>query len=418
MKERLYFEDAWIKAFTARVEAVKVENGGTWLRLSQSAFYPEGGGQPGDRGQLNLGEFSYPVTDTQSDLEGQVWHQAENPSGAPPLRPGDQVRGELDWARRHDHMQQHTGEHILAYCVWSLYGGYVHGLHIGQEESSIDISLPGGKTRLGREQLEDIETLANRVIARDDTIACRFPDAEEIGHLPLRKMPGEHDEIRVVLMGDYEGVACGGTHLNRTGQAGVVKILRDQSARGKLRLFFLSGLRAARHYQACWRALDEASSLLNAPHFQVPRAAHAMIEKAGKLDFDLVALRRKMALSRLPCLIGRAELLADGTRLVAESLPETEAPALDALASALAEEPGVTALLCAPQGDKALFTFARAYGTGADLAALMRDAGIRGGGKPTFARGGAMDTSLLDVAVKLARETAGKASDRQNTGGV
>lgn len=418
MKERLYFKDTWMKAFTARVEAVKTENDRAWLRLSQSAFYPEGGGQPGDRGLLIRGEFTYPVTDTQSDQAGQVWHQAETPPGSPQLHPGDQVRGELDWARRHDHMQQHTGEHILAYCVWSLYDGYVHGLHIGQEESSIDISLPKGNTRLSRQQLEGIETLANQVIARDDAIICRFPDAGEMGRLPLRKMPGEHQETRVVLMGDYECVACGGTHLNRTGQAGVIKILRGQSARGKLRLFFLSGLRAARHYQACWQALDEASSLLNVPHLQVPQAAHAAIEKAGRLDFDLAALRRKMALSRLPSLISRAEILADGTRLAAESLPETEAQALDTLASALAEEPGMTALLCAPQGDKALFTFARADGKGPDLATLMRDAGIRGGGKPAFARGAAMDPGLLDTAVTLARATAEKARGGQGEASV
>ncbi|MDD4080673.1 MAG: DHHA1 domain-containing protein [Eubacteriales bacterium] len=418
MKERLYFRDAWIRVFDARVEAVKKEGGETWLRLSQSAFYPEGGGQPGDRGLLYLGENSYPVTDTQSDEDGQVWHRVQAPEGAARLVPGVQVRGELDWARRHDHMQQHTGEHILAWCVWSLHGGYVHGLHIGQVESSIDVSLPGGQTRLSGEQLEGIETLANRVIARDDTIVCRFPDAGEISKLPLRKMPGEHDQTRVVLMGDYEGVACGGTHLGRTGQAGVIKILRDQSARGKLRLFFLCGLRAARHYQACWRALDEASSILSAPHLQVPRAAAAALERINSLSYDLAAFRKGTALARLPGLLERAEELSGGTFLVAESLPEAEAQALDALASALAQEPGVTALLCAPQGDKALFTFARAEGPGRDLAALMRAAGIRGGGKPAFARGTAGDTSPLETAIKLAHEAAGEAPGERHTGGT
>lgn len=407
MKERLYFKDAWIRAFEARVEALKVENGGMWLRLSQSAFYPEGGGQPGDRGLLNRGEYAYPVTDTQSDQENHVWHQVETPLAAPPLQPGDQVQGELDWARRHDHMQQHTGEHILAYCVWSLHGGFVHGLHIGREESSIDISLPGGQTRLSREELEAIETLANQVIARDDAIDCRFPDAEEMSKLPLRKIPGEHPKTRVVIMGDYEGVACGGTHLQRTGQAGVIKILRDQSARGKLRLYFLSGLRAARHYQACWRWLDATSSILNIPHRQVPQAAGAALEKVSKLSFDLAALRRKIILARAPGLLDRARLKADGTLMVVESLTEADGQALDALASALAEEPGVLALLCAPQGDKTLFTFARADGPGADLTTLMRMAGIRGGGRPAFARGAAGDASLLEVAAKLAQETAG-----------
>jgi alanyl-tRNA synthetase len=312
--------------------------------------------------------------------------------------PGDQVEGEIDWALRYDHMQQHTGEHILAYCVWKLAGGYVHGLHIGHAQSSIDVSLPEGQTRLSREMLEEIETMANQVIARDDRIDCRFPDEEELKTLPLRKIPGEHAQTRVVLMGDYEGVACGGTHLARTGQAGVIKILRDQSSRGKMRLFFLCGQRAARHYQATYKALDEASSLLNVPPDQVPAALAATLEKLGAQGFELSALRRDMALARLPGLLETAAGLPGGWRLVAAQLPEQEAQGLDALASALAETPGVAALLCAPQGDKFLFTFARKEGPGPDLAALMRQAGIRGGGRPAFARGAAATSAPLEAA--------------------
>lgn len=403
MKDRLYFQDVWCRAFEAAVEAVREEADGSWLRLSQSAFYPEGGGQPGDTGSLRRGGLIYPVRDTQSDGRDQVWHRVETPAGAPPLMPGDQVRGEIDWPRRYDHMQQHTGEHILAYCVWKLAGGYVHGLHIGKAESSIDVSLPGGQTRLPGETLAAAEDLANEIIARNDPIDCRFPDERELAALPLRKIPGEHAQTRVVLMGDYEGVACGGTHLSRTGQAGVIKILRDQSSRGKMRLFFLCGLRAARHYQAVYRALDGASTLLNVPHGQVPQALAAALEKLEHQAGELSALRRGMALSRLPGLIEAAEALPGGWRLVVARLPEEEAPGLEALAAALAERPGLVALLCAPQEDKQLFAFARAEGKGPDLAALLRRAGIRGGGRPDFARGAAASAAALDEAAGMLR---------------
>jgi len=398
MKDRLYFKDSWMRHFDAVVAEAKEEAGSAWLRLSRSAFYPEGGGQPGDWGQLTRAGVIYPVTDTQADEAGRVWHRVETPQGAPPFAKGDALRGEIDWPRRHDHMQQHTGEHILAWCVWTLEGGYVHGLHIGQEESSIDVSLPEGKTRLSRARLEAIETLANQVIARDDAIVCRFPEEAELSRLPLRKIPGDHEETRVVLMGDYEGVACGGTHLARTSQAGVIKILRDQSARGKMRVFFLSGQRAARHYQASFRALDEAASLLNVPHLQVPKAAGAALEKLSGLHLDLSALRREMALSRLPALLKGAEALPGGGRLVTTMLLESEAQGMDTLASALAKTPGIIALLCAQEVNRALFTFARAEGSGPDLALLMRACGIKGGGKPAFSRGAAPSSQPLETA--------------------
>lgn len=398
MKNRLYFKNPWQKAFEAVVESEKTEAGCQWLRLSQSVFYPEGGGQPGDTGRLLHGGIVYPVSDTQSDEADQVWHRVNTPEGQSPLSPGDAVTGEIDWERRHDHMQQHTGEHILAYCVWKLAGGFVHGLHIGQEESSIDVSLPEGQTRLSKQLLLDIETLANQVIAQDDEIICRFPEADEFATLPLRKIPGEHAQTRVVLMGGYEGVACGGTHLARTSQAGLVKILRDQSARGKMRLFFLCGKRAARHYQAIYQALDEAGSLLNVPLEQVPQALAHSLEKMNAQAQELNALRRDMALARLPALIQGAETLPGGGRLVTAQLSPAEAPALEALASALSQEAGLTALLCAPQGDKVLFTFIRQEGPGPDLSALMRETGIKGGGRPAFARGAGTDTNLLSRA--------------------
>jgi alanyl-tRNA synthetase len=406
MKDRLYFKDPWQNTFEAAVEAEKEEAGGKWLLLSQSVFYPEGGGQPGDTGRLFYDGLAYPISDTQSDAADRVWHRVEQPEGAKSLTAGDRVQGEIDWARRHDHMQQHTGEHILAYCVWKLAGGYVHGLHIGQTESSIDVSLPEGQTRLSKPLLGDIETLANQIIARDDEIICRFPEPRELESLPLRKIPGEHAQTRVVLMGGYEGVACGGTHLSRTSQAGMVKILRDQSARGKMRLFFLCGLRAVRHYQATYEALDRASSLLNTPLNEVPQALANTLEKQNELNAELNALRQEMALSRLPVLIQRAEALPDGNRLITAELTQAEAPALEALASALSEEPRLIALLCAPQGDKVLFSFSRQEGAGPDLSALMRETGIKGGGRPAFARGAGQAADLLRQAAQILRNRA------------
>lgn len=397
MTKRLYFLDAWQKRFETRVTGHRRDGAGVWLSLEESAFYPEGGGQPWDTGALESGRGHLSVLSVQEDERGEVWHRvdARNEAELPPI--GERLRGEIDFARRFDHMQQHTGEHILANCVWRLTGGFTHGLHIGQEVSSIDITLPEGAMRLTQETLDEIEALANERVAEDAEIVCRFPTEEELAGLPLRKDPTVSEHVRVCMVGGYEMVACGGTHLSHASQVGVIKILSAQPARGKMRLFFLCGLRAAAHYRRCYSALGQASALLNARPEEVPGRVESLLKKAADVGREMKGIRRGMTLAKAPGLLAQSVPLKGGGRLVVAELEESDISAMEDLAAELIDEGKLIALLSAPGEGKTLFLFARSGDRAEDMRALLQECGVRGGGRPDFARG-AGDSDALECA--------------------
>jgi len=404
LTKRLYYQDAWLKCFEAGVTGHRRDAAGYWLSLTESAFYPEGGGQPWDTGTLSYARGSLKVLEVQADETGEVWHRVDAGSEAELPPPGERLSGEIDFARRFDHMQQHTGEHILANCVWRLTGGFTHGLHIGQDVSSIDVTLPGGEMRLSQETLEEIEALANRRVAGDAEIVCRFPPEEEIEALPLRKDPTVSENVRVCMVGGYEMVACGGTHLSRASQVGLIKILSCQPARGKVRLSFLCGLRAATHYRETYSALYRASVLLSARPAEVPERVGTLLEKAAETERELRGVRREMTLRKVPGLLLQAVPLPDGGRLVVAELEAADTPAMEELAAELIGHGSLVALLSAPGEDRGLFLFARSGDRTEDMPGLMRECGVRGGGQPDFARGagenGALDRAGAQVLKK------------------
>jgi alanyl-tRNA synthetase len=400
MTQKLYFLDPWMKDFEAKVTGLNRDDSGQWLSLDRSAFYPEGGGQPWDEGILTYRDWCFPVAEVQADEAGFVWHRVTLPDGATLPQAGEAVRGYIDWQRRFDHMQQHTGEHILANCLHRLTGGFTHGLHIGADVSSIDVTLPDGALRLPPEALDEIEALANRRVAEDAPIDCFFPTGEELAALPLRKEPTVTEMVRVCKVGDFEMVACGGTHLSRTSQAGLVKILSCQPARGRMRLFFLCGLRAAGHYRMSWKAIDLAASLLSVRPDEVPARVSGLQDQVAEGRKALSGLRRELTLAKAPGLMAKAQPLTGG-RLICAELMEEDIPAMEDLARALIGESGVLALLCAPQGDKTYCLFARSPDRNEDMAALLKASGAKGGGRPGFARGQAGGSVVLEQAAFL-----------------
>lgn len=227
MTERLYYDNAYLTEFDARVTKVCERNGRTIVALDRSAFYPTSGGQPYDTGDI----AGRAVTDVYVDGDGEVWHEIEGS-----LSVGEAVHGRIDWERRFDHMQQHGGEHMIAGAIYELTGGMTIGLHLGEEVSSIDVEFADGATHVPEELVERIEDLVNERIQRDWPVKCWFPDAAELAVLPLRKQPTVKEHVRIVAMGDFEMVACGGTHPSSTGQIGLVKIVDTAPARGKLRV--------------------------------------------------------------------------------------------------------------------------------------------------------------------------------------
>ena len=229
--ERLYFADPYLTSFSARVVARAERDGRPAVALDQSAFYPEGGGQPPDAGTLD----DVPVLDVQAD-DGLVWHTLARPLDA------EIVQGRVDWARRFDHMQQHHGQHLLSAAFEHLHGLRTISFHLGAASATID--LAGGA--LAAEQAFAAEELANQVIWEDRPVLARFVSAEELARLPLRKPPAVDGPVRVVSVPDFDHSACGGTHPRATGGVGLLHIRRWDRRGDAVRVEFLCGGRAVR----------------------------------------------------------------------------------------------------------------------------------------------------------------------------
>lgn len=401
MTDRLYYADSYLTEFDALVEKVSVRDGKEIVALNRSAFYPTSGGQPFDTGTLN----GAPVTDVFVDGAGEVWHET---GGA--FEVGDAVHGKIDWARRFDHMQQHGGEHMIAGAVWGIAKGRTIGLHLGAEVSSIDVELPGGATHLPAETIACIEDDVNAHIQQDWPVRCWFPDAEELGRLPLRKEPTVAEHVRIVAMGDFEMVACGGTHPSTTGQIGLVKIVDAAPARGKLRLSFVCGNRAVADYRRNYNCAWGAANALSTRPEQLQKSVENLLKRLREAELELGRLRRERLFASIPARMAGAEALPGGGRLICAEI-EADPASLKDFASKLIEEDGVVALLAARAGERYNYVFARSADLncdmGAALSAAAKPLGGKGGGRPDFAQGG----GPLE-AIRAAREALMKGDGR------
>jgi alanyl-tRNA synthetase len=384
MTERLYLQDPYLRSFRARVLEVRQLDGRFAAVLDRSAFYPEGGGQPGDRG--TLGEVK--VLDTQ-ERDGAVLHLLEKPLAEGP------VEGEIDWARRFDHMQQHHGQHLLSAAFDKLSAPTV-SFHLGERTCTIDLDAPQARLDLAR-----AEALANASIWRDLPVVARDFTGEERAKLPLRKEPVKGD--RVVVVEGVDASPCGGTHPARTGEVGCVAVLRAQKwGEGKARVEFVCGSRAV-------RLLHEANDVLAAAAEALKTAPAEVAQAASRVVGESQA-RRKAADALLEDLatLEAASLKSKGSPVVAKL---ARGPGFArAVAQSLAQA-GTTALLAAVEEGRGHLVFARPKGAqGPPMGDLLKDAlaamGGKGGGGPDFAQGSGdpakVDEALAQAAHKLA----------------
>ena len=381
MTERLYYDQSYLTEFDAAVSKAETRDGKHIVALDSTAFYPTSGGQPYDTGTLN----GLRVTDVFVE-DGEVWHEIEGE-----LRMGEAVHGSIDWPRRFDHMQQHAADHMLAGALYELTGATTIGLHIGPEVSSIDVAMPNGETHLSAEMIERLEETVNARVQADHPIRCWFPDAEELESLPLRKRPTVSEHVRIVAMGDFEMVACGGTHPSTTGQIGPVKIVSAAPARGKLRLSFLAGMRAYRELQRNYISAHAAAQLLSTNVEELPERLSGVLARLKDAEFELGRLRRERLLEGAEAMLASAETLPGGGRLVAAEI-QADMAGLKELASRLIAERGVAVLLATAEGERRELLFARSADLDIPMGVLMKQAtgplGGRGGGRPDFAQGG------------------------------
>jgi len=241
--ERLYYDDAYTTRFAAKVAARESRDGREAVELEATYFYPESGGQEADRGTLAGAR----VIDVQDDDSGRVWHLLEEGAGA--LEPA--VEGVVDWARRFDHMQQHTGQHVLSAAFERVLGAHTVSSRLG-ERGTIEVERADVDWR----EVERVEDAANAVVWEDREIVRHWVDEDDLARFDLRKPPprdraGAGGRIRIVEIPGWDASPCGGTHTRRTGEIGAIKVVRWERVRGHLRFEFLCGARALRDH--AWR---------------------------------------------------------------------------------------------------------------------------------------------------------------------
>ncbi len=386
MTQRLYYDDSYLRRFEARVLGTSPDR--RLVYLDRTAFYPTSGGQPHDLGTL----ASQPVLDV-SDEDGGIAHQLETP--LPEGAESGPVAGLLDWTRRFDHMQQHTGQHLLSAVFLRDLGAETVSFHLGAESSTIDLAAPLPDAA----SLVRLERAANAIVFENRPVAVTYADSSE--PLNLRKPSARAGAIRIVEIDSLDRSACGGTHVKATGEIGPILLRKIEKIRNNVRVEFLCGFRAV---DAARRDFDELSSVarfFSAPREQVlalAEAQRARLEDAEKtrrrLGAELATLQGLRAYDETPpdpsglrCRVVRLGSLNDEVRAEAQSF--TSRPGAWFLA--LGSRP--PAVLLAVSAD--------VPSAGPRLQSVLSGLGGRGGGSARLAQGSLPNESLLAEAERL-----------------
>jgi alanyl-tRNA synthetase len=396
MTERLYYSDSFLPSFSSRVadirELSRTDGQSVWqVALERTAFYPTSGGQPHDLGVLRAKSRSgavleVPVIGVEEDEHGEVWHQTLKP-----LLAGTEVSGEIDWSRRLDHMQQHSGQHLLsAVFARELHAATV-SFHLGEASSTIDLAVDA----IAHHSLERVERIANELIAADRAVTMRNVDRGEADALvaagTLRKLPERAGTIRLIEIADCDLNACGGTHVRSTGQIGGLLIRSLERVRQGVRVEFVCGLRAVAAARQDFSVLSRSAALLSTPRAEVPAGVERLIAEVKSGAKEQQRLREELATYHA-IRLAVEEQTVDHLRLVRRTFSERDADYVKLLASRLAATvPQTVALLVSAQQEPALVVLARSGDLGFHAGNLMKEAlaglGLRGGGSPDLAQG-------------------------------
>jgi alanyl-tRNA synthetase len=387
--QRLYYTDCYLREFEARV--LKVEAAAQRFRvyLDRTAFYPESGGQPMDRGTL----ASVPVLEVLEDGDAIV-HILENKPE------GDPVYGKIDWPRRFDHMQQHTGQHVLS-AAFERTGNYkTVSFHLGAESSSIDLD----SDRLGRRQIDEAEDLANQIIFENREVRITFRPAAEASQMDLRKPTLREGTVRLVEIADFDLSACGGTHVSRTGSIGLISVRKFERMKGLTRVEFVCGGRALNSARQDYRVLTEASRLFSSSSGQLP----ALIAKQSE-ELRASNRSREKLIERLAEFQARELFEAapekNGRKIVRRVFAAEEHAEGKRVAHEVAGHPAAVALI-GVKGAPGTLYFSQSSGGPSDMGALLKQTvakiGGKGGGTRDFAQGGGVEETKLDEALAFA----------------
>jgi len=381
---RLYYTDAYLTTFDA-VVAERLQWGDRpAVVLDRTAFYPTSGGQPFDTGEI----AAVRVVEVVDADDGRVVHVVERAIDA-----NTAVACRIDWARRFDHMQQHTGQHVLSAAFERVHGIRTESFHLGADTCTIDVSAS-----VAPEAVIAVEREANRVVWTDRPVHVRFVEEAEAARLPLRKPPARGGPLRVIEIEEVDLSACGGTHVARTGEIGLIALTNTERYKGGTRIEFVCGGRALSRVQQLREGLTAAARHLGCAPLDVPAAVERLQDETKQQRHTHRLQQQQLAELHGDRL--RHEAVRRGDLLVvAQHAPDWDAQGLKSLATAISSQPHHVAVLVG--GEPQTVVVARGPDANVDAAAVVRALtsrfGGRGGGRPELAQAGGLTASPADI---------------------
>jgi alanyl-tRNA synthetase len=376
--ERLYYTNPYVRDFSAQV----IDSASNRVYLDRTAFYPASGGQPFDTGTLGASRVVEVIDD-----EDRIAHVIEGdlPSG--------RITGCIDWNRRFDHMQQHSGQHLLSAVLLELFKVPTVSFHLGPDYSTIDIETPS----LDERQLEEAQDRANAIVFENRPIQITFE--QQSAELGLRKVSEREGVLRIISIEGIDRSACGGTHVRSTGEIGPVQIRKLEKIRGNLRIEFLCGWRAIRRARADYAALAEAAKMFSSRLGEVPQMVNAALNKAQELEKARKKISIELAQYRGRELYETATPGADGFRRVEQRIELGD----DARTIAAAFTAGEKAVYLAMSDNPPALLLAASKDSGLNAGEIVKAAvtaqGGRGGGNAVLAQGSVPSREALDRAL-------------------
>jgi alanyl-tRNA synthetase len=381
--ERLYYDDPYLKEFNAKILETLPYEGKFAIILDRTAFYPEGGGQPYDTGYLDDSKVLQVI-----ENNGEILHIVDRQPQA------KEVKGLINWARRFDLMQQHTGQHILSACFEKLLKGSTDSFHMGKDISSIEINI----NSFSPNNAEELEGMANDIIYSNLPVTTSIVTNEELLLLPLRKMPKVTDNIRIVEIKEADFSPCGGTHVKATGEVGIIKIKNWEKCKGGIRFTFVCGGRALKDY-----SLDNSIIKILGDKLSVKDSD--IIEAVNKVMLDLKQAEKQLSAATQELIHLEAENIIKkypmhGIRLVNRIFDNRSINDARLLAQYLTQMPGTIALL-ACRNEAAQVIFSRSEDINIDMNAIFKAVlpiiDGKGGGNSRTAQGGGSEIDSLDA---------------------
>ncbi len=404
MTERLYYHDSFLYNFDAEVHAVE-DTPRSALVLDRTAFYPTSGGQVFDTGWIT-GEAGAKarVAEVADGDDGRVVHYLEAP--VKDWKPGTRVHGAIDAERRRDHMQQHSGQHVLSAAFIRLFDMHTVSFHMADDYCSIDLDTP----TLTKEQIEAAERLANEIVLENREVEIRFATRDEAASLGLRKVPvAEREELRIIDIRGVDVSACGGTHVKQTGQIGCILLRKAERVRQGWRVEFVAGQRAVQTARQDFAMLTETAGLFSAHIYDVAEQARKSLEEIRSLRKQREQSQVELAAAQAAAMLAESPE-ANGRKMIVRTFYDRDVNAVKLLAQKLVRlGPNVVALLATTSPQPSV-GFAQAAGQPFDMGALMKETmaklGGRGGGSKDMAQGGVaggdgLDAELRTVAQRL-----------------